>query len=299
MSTKVSKKGQELARASAEIQQYSPEDLAFLHATLCQVHLPRSKVQEREFIRNDGAASLRIEAGSLYDGKKWAPQPLPYGVKPRLVLLHLNSYALRHKTKEVPVQDSLAAFLRVLGLASSGGPRGNYRAFRQQVNALAACKMEIGYIRNGMAITQPIDRPIKRFDAWLSTGSQRALWPGVMHLSDAYYDSLRELSVPLDPRAIGALSQSSLALDIYTWLAHRLHRVRNGGQTIHWKSLRGQFGSMYASPVNFKRKWKEALAQALQVYPDARIEVIPGGVRLRPSNPPILKTTVVSFSGAS
>jgi len=32
-------------------------------------------------------------------------------------------------------------------------------------------------------------------------------------------------AVPLDERALAGLAHSSLALDIYAWLAQRLHRV--------------------------------------------------------------------------
>jgi hypothetical protein len=49
--------------------------------------------------------------------------------------------------------------------------------------------------------------------------------PGVMRLSDGYHKELMEHGVPLDYRALHALKGSALVLDVYTWLAHRLHRI--------------------------------------------------------------------------
>ncbi|WP_430542029.1 replication protein RepA [Xanthomonas euvesicatoria] len=68
-------------------------------------------------------------------------------------------------------------------------------------------------------------QPVQQFDAWIADrgANQRALWPGKMVLSEDYYSSLIESAVPLDNRALMALKGSALALDIYAWLAHRLH----------------------------------------------------------------------------
>jgi hypothetical protein len=73
---------------------------------------------------------------------------------------------------------------------------------------------------------------VEQFDAWLlnKDTKQRALWPGLLVLSEHFYNSLLEGAVPLDFRALHALKGSALALDTYIWLAHRLHRIE--GQAI-------------------------------------------------------------------
>src|SRR4051812_22630732 len=66
-------------------------------------------------------------------------------------------------------------------------------------------------------------KPIRRFEAWLQhDGTQHTLWPGVLELSQEFFDTLVNHAVPLDYRALAGLKHSALALDIYTWLAHRL-----------------------------------------------------------------------------
>ncbi|MCZ0212089.1 replication protein RepA, partial [Streptomyces sp. UMAF16] len=57
-------------------------------------------------------------------------------------------------------------------------------------------------------------QPVEQVDAWVSnreTG-QRALWPGVVVLSDHYFRELVDNAVPLDNRALHALKGSALAL---------------------------------------------------------------------------------------
>jgi hypothetical protein len=96
-----------------------------------------------------------------------------------------------------------------------------------------------------------------------------------------------------DYRAISALKHSALALDIYTWLAHRLCRIEKaGGVKISWENLRDQFGQEYHTAKDFKREFKDVLTQVCTVYPDARIEGEAGGLILRPSPPPISKTMI-------
>ena len=68
-----------LLTAADEIAAAPPERADFLHSVLCQVGSPRRKVDEPRFERTSGSASLLIEAGRLWDGRRWLPQPLPYG----------------------------------------------------------------------------------------------------------------------------------------------------------------------------------------------------------------------------
>jgi len=112
----------------------------------------------------------------------------------------------------------------------------------------------------------------------------------VIELTPKFFASLTEFAVPLDPRALAALKHSALALDVYTWLAHRLLRVKRvTGERVTWKNLRDQFGQEYADPRNFKLKMVAALRSVPAVYPDARIELVLGGLILLPSRPPVPK----------
>ena len=172
-----------LLDAAAEIATTPPsgEDMAFTHAVLCQVGLPRAKVDGERFLRQSGAAWLNVQAGYLDEGKGPVLQPIPYGVIPRLALAWVSTYAKRYSTSEIPIGDSAADFLRLMGMDDQGA---RYATLRKQMHALAACRLQLGF--KGRTFN---GQPIEQFDAWVSNNSngQRSLWPGVMTLSEHYF----------------------------------------------------------------------------------------------------------------
>ena len=275
-----------LLDVATEIYGNSPrgDDMAFTHAVFCQVGLPRSRVEGREFMRQSGAAWVNVQAGYLDEGQGPVQQPVPYGALPRLALAHLSTHAVRHKTREIPIGDSAAQFLELMGMDTQGA---RYTNLRRQMHALAACRLQIGYrgrTFNGQAIEQ--------FDAWLANKDikQRALWPGLMVLTEHFYSSLLKGAVPLDLRALHVLKGSALALDVYAWLAYRLHRIEGRGVTVHWAPLREQFAQEYTgkdADKNFKGAFLPQLRKVLAVYPQAKVKPVRGGLLLLGSPPPI------------
>lgn len=277
--------------ASERIASSSPvgEDMMFTHSILCQIGLPRSRVKCDHFIRKSGAAWLSVQPGYLDEGGGPVLQEIPYGAMPRLALAWVSTYAKRHKTREVPIGKSASEFLRLLGKHASGGPRGNFGTLHTQMNALAACRLQLGFENrtfNG--------QPVEQFDAWLSDENcqRNSRWPGILILSEGYFQELVRFGVPLDGRAISALGGSTLALDAYTWLAHRLHRLDGKPMYLKWKSLREQFGQEYCgkhADKDFKKRFSKALHSALTVYPQAQSKVfqVNCGLILKWTPPPV------------
>ena len=275
-----------IIRFAVDIAETPPDRADFLHSVLCQVGLPRRETKAFTFERTNGKASILIEAGKLWNGKAWIQQPIPYGTRPRLALVHVSSEAVRSKSPVVEVGRSVREFLMRLEVDTGGR---EYATFKKQMKALSACRMSLGFG------AETVDaKPIERFSAWTDgSGDRDPLTPCVVELTPKFFASLTEYAVPLDARALAALRHSALALDVYTWLAHRLHRVqRVSGERISWKNLREQFGQEYADPKNFKRKMLSTLMAVRAVYPDAKLDQIKGGFVLLPSKPPIPKTII-------
>lgn len=267
----------------------SGEDMAFTHAVLCQVGLPRAKVEGREFMRQSGQAWVNVQAGWLDEGKGPVQQPIPYGVMPRLALAWVSTFAVRHGTREIPIGDSAADFLRLMLGADTASQGARYTTLRKQMHALAACRLQLGF--RGRTFN---GQPVEQFDAWVSNrdSQQKPLWPGVMTLSEHYFNELRDSAVPLDNRALHALKGSALALDVYAWLAHRLHRIEGKGVVLHWKSLREQFAQEYKGKdpdKDFKKEFLPVLRKVQAVYPSASVKQVTGGLLLLGSPPPIPK----------
>jgi hypothetical protein len=284
----------ELDDATPDLFGVEVDQPSFLHAVLCQVGLPRAKVDGRTFVRTSGKASMLLEGGHWRDlWGKWVEAPLPYGTKPRLLMFHICSEVVRRKRPEVDLGGSVRKFLDRIGLEVGGN---QWRMFKEQSRALAAMHMSLAYETADKLVNIKTD-PIKRFDAWLygdNLNSQGQLWPDELVVSDEFMRTLLDHAVPLDPEAIHKLQGSALALDVYTWLSHRLCRVRkDGGLPLYWFSLRGQFGQEYRSDKDFKREFLKALTAVKAAYPDARVDQVKGGIRLYPSPPPVKRSQVV------
>lgn len=291
-------KDRRIIEAATEIMASPPigDEIAFLHSTFCQVGLPRSKVAGTVFERRSGTAAIRLEAGSLWNGHEFEPQPLPYGTRPRLLLMHIIRTYLRTGERVINLGESTRDFLvNVLNTEATGGPRGTITAFKAQTKAFAAARMMIGYnTGDGAARTRP-ERLVEEFETWPETPGlpgQKSLWRNELMISQDFAESIKKASVPLDARAIRAIQDSALALDVYAWLAHRLHRLDRPAQ-VYWANLREQFGHEFSDPKGFKSTFKKSLLNVLNVYPHAKIELVTGGLRLSPSLPPVPKIRAV------
>lgn len=218
-------------------------------------------------------------------------QPMPAGPKPRLALIHINSEAVRTRSPLVEVDGSARHFMERLGLNTDGG--SSYALFKREMKALAACRMTLGF--RGLHGSTTVDvKPIQRFDAWATPDDPTGIWPGQIGLSQEYFETLLAHAVPLDARALSALSHSALAIDAYQFFARRLFSLSKS-VNITWAQFHTQFGQEYVGkdPVkDFQREWWPACRAALTVYPDATVERVHGGLLLHPSPPPIHSTTV-------
>lgn len=117
-----------LVDAAVDIMGAPCERPEFLHSLLCQVGLPRASTTARTFERKSGTAGVRVEAGTLWRGGDFVPAPLPYGTKPRLILVHLCGEAVRTRCADVEVGTTLKAFLCRLGMSTSGAGYARFRS---------------------------------------------------------------------------------------------------------------------------------------------------------------------------
>lgn len=291
-----------LLDAAVEIYGSEPEDLKYLHVVLAQCGLPyRQQPSDTRFYeKQNGRATLILTPGVLLDPKTRKPvlQGIPYGAKPRLLLIHLCTQAKLQKSPEVDIGDSMSAFMRELGLSVSGGATGSIGRFKDQLNRLAATRMQLLFQDDTKVSMVNASSPIGQYDVWFPKNpDQRILWPTTVTLSPEFYISLmNENALPLDSRAIQGLQRSAMALDVYCWLAHRLCRIPDKQPVpISWGALQRQFGPDYADRYKFRQDFKEALTKVLAVYRVAKVEMGTNGVlQLRQSPPPVSRRAVKS-----
>ncbi|MEQ1718332.1 MAG: replication protein RepA, partial [Hyphomicrobium sp.] len=159
---------------------------------LCQLGLPRKRVKGPLFERRSGSASLMVQGGPWHSGKDWELQPVPYGIIPRLVLMHVCREAVRTRSPIVDVRESPRAFARELGLSEGGAAM---ERFRRQTIALWCCRMNLGFVvaeGHGQVKVEP-------FEAFrVRDPERRGLWPREIVLEQKLFEGLLDNGVPLD-----------------------------------------------------------------------------------------------------
>ena len=266
-------------------------DILYQHSVLCQTCMPyRDPGDERICKRRNGIVRMEIQAGRALDPTThdFVDVGLPWGPKARLVLYHLNSEALKQQSRAIEVEGSLTAFVRrTLDLDPKGR---NIRSVKDQLARLSAADFRLGATHEkGRSVTLK-STIIDGLELWAPRDpSQKMLWPTVIQFSHAYFESLMQHAVPLNEQAVARLSHNAMALDIYTWLAQRLHRVEpKRAAFVPWASLKEQFGQGYGRMDNFKRVFRKTLKQVAAVYQEARFNEDQKGMRLLNSRPPVL-----------
>jgi hypothetical protein len=267
-------------------------DPAFLHSAFCMVALPASKPADdtKPHYRENGRLSLLINP-------TWIPRRggdpvisgIPYGTRARLILVYLQTEALRTQSPTVGMGANLSDWMRSVGIESiTGGKRGTIGKVHEQAKRLGYSTFTLSWQGDdGTENVVPNERIINRLKLWQgSDPDQGMLWPQEVELSRAFFDNLKDHAVPISREAISRLRKSSLAMDLYVWTAYKLPRLRKN-VPITWEFLHSVFGAEYTLVRQFKAKAIDALRTVQAAYPDARFEITEGGLLIKPSPPAI------------
>jgi hypothetical protein len=284
-------KRRRVTTASAlELAEPSKQDLRHIHSVLAICGLPydRLPLQQRDFERKQGNMALDVTAGFLRDpnGEK-VIQPVPFGPKARLILMHLCSEAIRQKSPTIEIADTLTGFVRDMGFPDSGGKKGPLTAFKEQLNALAACTMKLT-VWNGERVRTRSITPIDEMDLWLPTHpDQRSLWPSTVTFSPAMYSSLQQHALPLNTHVVKSFAGSARKLDLYFWLGYRIHNL-NAPLTISWEALREQFGTGFTRERDFRAKLAREIEEIKDTLRKLPVKLTENGLQLIPADPSAL-----------
>ncbi len=270
------------------------DDVSFMGRHLVQLTLPHKSPPKSLPVwrRCDGHVTLRIRQGLDRDD---LPLGYPSGTIPRLLLCWMTSEAMQHGQR-LQLGDTLAGFMRQLGLdPQRGGKRSDAYRLREQMHRLFKATIMWETTTTSAAGTQieELDMVVApRRSLWWDARQpdQPSLWGSWIELSDEFYRSLTSHPVPVDLRALRALKESSLALDLYAWSTWRTWRVTQQDKPafIPWRALHRQFGSSYTDVRDFARAAKREFAKIQLVYPALRISFPRGGLTLLPSAPSVL-----------
>jgi Plasmid encoded RepA protein len=277
------------------IETEQDNQLAFQHSVFCQTSLPYRNPGDdvRLWQRSQGTTLLQIEAGHIYHPalKNFVEIGLPWGAKPRLILAHLNGESLRKQSPVIEIESSLTAFVKRIRGFQHGR---EIRFFKEQLARISSGSFRFA-IETATGPEQTNAYIITNFKLWPEKDErQRVLWPSEIRFSVEYFESLMEHAVPLNEADLAALAHSALAIDLYSWLAQRLHRINPTRPAfIQWPALKQQFGPDYIHMGHFKAKFRLALRQVHSRYKAARFDIDRYGMRLHNSPPPVAKRLVM------
>lgn len=258
--------------------------IGFLHSGFALTALPHRKTAETLWRREAPGLVLSIESGREPNGESVG---IPYGAVARMILLYLQTEAVRTRSREVELGRSLNHWLGEMGVSNGGE---GYRIVREQSRRLSTCRLTFyqtaaggdalrvdngGFVRSAILPAPPGN-----------AAAQLPLWRESVILDEGFYASLLAHPLPVREAAIRGISGRSMALDVYVWLAYRLH-VLQAPRPISWPALYGQFGAGYRILRQFRANFREPLALALSAYPEARVNVSEEGITLHPSPPPV------------
>jgi hypothetical protein len=257
--------------------------LGVTHAGFAMTALPHKRVEERVWRREAGVVKLLVESGL---DRNEQPIGIPYGSIARMILLYLQTQAVRTKSREVELGASMNAWLGAMGIPVGGK---TYQIVREQSRRISRCRLTF-FSRNNRGSVETNGAFVR--DAILPADpadGQLALWQDRVRLDEGFYASLIEHPLPLREAAIKEISHRSMAIDLYIWLAYRLHALKEP-IPVSWAAIHGQFGANYERARNLKPVFLDALKLATAVYPEARVaDDEDKGIVLHPSKPPVVE----------
>jgi hypothetical protein len=259
--------------------------LGFSHAGFALTSLPHRSVTDSVWTREGHMVSLVVSSGHDRKGKIIG---LPYGAKARMILLYLQTQAIRNNSREVELGPSMKSWMANMGIARDAVGGMTYKLVTEQARRISSCRLTFFSQRDKLELRQNgafVDQDVSLFSDF--NGRQQLLWQETVTLNELFFRSLKQHPVPLAESALRHIAGSSLAIDIYIWLAYRLH-VLKGPVEVSWAALHRQFGTNCRRPSHLKPYFLEGLRLALAVYPGARVdENGRKGIVLHPCRPPV------------
>ena len=276
-----------LVDIAAEVMADESQRIGISYKGFCLTSLPHKRLPDDQTWEKKGhRVTLWVEPGRMKTQGKAVTYGVPYGARARMILLYLQTQAVRTGSREVALGRSMRDWMERMGL-SVGGETA--RGLKEQAARISACTLKFfweddrheGWTRGGI-VTSGLRFKIPEGD------NQTSLWEDRVVLDETFYAALRDHPVPLLEAAIRQLRDRSMSLDIYVWLAWRCHQL--GKPTpISWPAIHAQFGAGFKAIKHFKPSFVEALSAATAAYPEARVEVAESGIILYPARPPLAR----------
>jgi hypothetical protein len=266
--------------------------IGITYAGFCLTALPHRRLPDEQiWKRASRRLTLMIEPGRLPQADRL--YGVPYGSRARLILLYLQTAAIKTNSPEIELGRSMREWMGRMGVSLGGK---SYHDVREQANRISACRLtfsweegsNINFIRDSV-----VAGGLQSFETVEDEYSGERTIRSVQ-LSASFYEQLRKHPVPIWEPALSYIANQSMAIDVYIWLSYRLHCLSQP-TPVSWVALHGQFGAGFKHLPQFKVHFRQAVNTACVVYPDARVDIQKSGLVLHPSRPPVPGKNIVAL----
>lgn len=263
----------------------SAGSLGFMTRALVSATMPYKDPKAKVFERRNGDLTLTI----------LAPNGVPYGKYPRLLLSYLVTEAVAKRSNVVVLGDTLAEFLKAsIGVRATGGAQGTQTRLSDQMQRLFTSIVSVGQrvtTETGRSFQfenitlvergRLEERDMARLDGLQADpvgegGTESELWRqvekgdagrwnSVVELTPRFFQECVETPVPIDLRAYKVLGEAPMAMDIYAWTTYRASYIKHPTRPIPWQVLQAQFGSGLPFTEQGTRDFKKAFKRNLDL----------------------------------
>ncbi len=276
---------------AAEVLADEQQQIGISYTGFCLTSLPHKMLpDDQSWERRGHNVTLLVEPGTMRRNGQVVKYGVPYGARARMILLYLQTQAVKTRSREVELGRSMREWMERMNVAVGGE---TIKSLREQAARISACSLKFYWEgedseswSRGAIVSAGL-----RFKGQDDGGDP---WDDRVLLDEVFWKALKDHPVPLHEAAVRQLAHRSLALDVYVWLAWRCQHL-SGPKFISWPALSSQFNTGGKELKRFKPLFCDALRAATAAYPGSRVELsdevneTKKGIVIHPAKPPILK----------
>lgn len=252
---------------------YKPKNVYYHRSLALLSILPYKKPKENYYEKTNGNFTISVNATPKYG--------LPYGSYPRLIFLYLYSYCYQHKTREVPLGNSIFDFLNKLDIPVSSV---SYKNIRKQCLALFNSTIQFNETTKGydkVANFLVADSTEMFWQQQSADDNTVDLFQSTVKISEKLYNEFQSVPVPAILDIVNLLKNSAWQLDLYFFLTYRVYMLNKSNKNrafISNAQLQNQFGANYKRVNDFKRRFKINLSYITTIWTDLKIKLVRRGM---------------------
>jgi hypothetical protein len=182
--------------------------IGYLFSGWCQAGLPHKRLADSEGWQIETEVVVLVVEPGMRPGSAGKPESVgvPYGSRARLIMLYLQSEALRTGRRDVALGRSLRMWLARMGIPQGGK---SIAGVREQAERPSRCKLSFNITLPGLRARGMKQRAIVDSAIFLEASAdetQGLAFTEIATLSEGFFEHLQRHPVPLEDAAICAIN---------------------------------------------------------------------------------------------